>query len=187
LSHRRLLLAALLVACAAAAARAQQPPAQTCKLTVGQSPQLRGFRLGMTLEQAKAHAPRISVQEPNLGYVRAHFAPDNYRDADPNTFEGVRDVFLGFLDERLVSLSVRYDDRVLWRGVGEFASRVSESLKLPDVWRKDDQNGHYAMTCDGFVIAVRLNHITLDAEGVQPVLQERRERLEEERRRKFRP
>lgn len=188
MTHRRLLLAALAVACACAAAQARQgAPAQACKLTPGQSPALRGFRLGMSPEQFKARFPGVPLTEHPMGLTTVYLARGGLQGAEVATFEGVNDINLGFLDGRLVSLSVQYNNLVQWRSGREFASRVSELLKLPDAWREGQGTDNSVMACAGFEIGVSPNHIRLTIPGFQEVLSRRREQHEEERRRAFRP
>jgi hypothetical protein len=187
--HRRLLLAALAVACACAPAPArQEAPAQACKLTLEQSPALRGFRLGMSLEQLKARYPGVPVMEQQeKGHLTAGLARGGFQGADAGTFEGVNDIHLDFLDGRLASLTVHYNNLVKWRSVGEFASRVSELLKLPDAWRTEQDSGSRVMPCADFNIKVAPNRISLTVPGYQESLWRRLEQREEDRRRAFRP
>jgi hypothetical protein len=186
--HRRLLLAALAVACACASARAQQQAlAQACKLTLEQSPALRGFRLGMSLEQFKARYPGVPVTEQPSGLMTVGLARGGFQGADAAAFEGVNNIGLSFLDGRLVSLWVGYDNTVQWRGVEQFASRVSELLKLPDAWVSEPGADTYGMKCAGFQLRVSPNQIHLTIPGYQEVLRARSELREEERRRAFRP
>jgi hypothetical protein len=186
--YRRLLLAALFVASAASAARAQQPqtPAPPCKLTLEQSPALRGFRLGMSIQQLRERLPGIAVTEDTSGLTVARFTPLDFK-TQPVGYEGVNDINFSFLDDRLVSLWVGYDNRVEWKSVGQFASRVSELLKLPDAWREDPGGVRSEMDCSGFKIAVLQNQISLTVSGLYEETSRRRQQRDEERRRKFKP
>jgi hypothetical protein len=187
LIYRRLLFAAFYIACAASAAHAQQPqPPAPCKLTLEQSPALRGFRLGMSVQQLRERLPGIAVTEDASGLTIARFTPFDFK-SQPVGYEGINDINFSFLDDRLVALWVGYDNRVEWQSVGQFASRVSELLKLPDAWREESGGARRTMDCAGFQIAVSPNQISLMVSGLNEETSRRRQQRDEERRRKFKP
>jgi hypothetical protein len=128
-----------------------------CTLKLAQLPQaseLRGFQLGMTTEQVKARVPHIVFgRVDQFGSSKTSLNPDFNTQVDKASFEGVRTVSLDFLDGRLVSLWIGYNDSFKWKTLDQFTSGISESLKLPKAWRVKSRGGSQ-MACDGFQLAV---------------------------------
>jgi hypothetical protein len=181
--HNRLLPTILFALCFAAAAHAQQQPqAQVCTLTVEQAPELRGFRLGMSLDQVKTRIPNIQVRQLEFGLSDASAS-----NLDAALYKGVVAIGFDFLDDRLVSLHVYYES-VPWKSADQFAARVSESLKLPDAW-KTSQGWSKDLKCAGFDVVAQSSPtvITLSVPGYNEILKQRRAQHEEQLRQSFRP
>jgi hypothetical protein len=180
--HNRLLPAILFALCFAAAAHAQQPQSQACTLTVEQAPELRGFRLGMTLDQVRARIPNVQVRQLEFGLSDA-----NASNLDAAAYKGVISIYFGFLDDHLVRLQVFYES-VPWKTADQFASRVSESLRLPDAW-KTSQGWSKELKCVGFDVVAEASPtvITLVVPGYNEILKQRRAQHEEQLRQSFRP
>jgi hypothetical protein len=144
---RLLLVASLLVS----SASAQKP---TCSLRLDQLPEsieLRGFRLGMTFEQAKAHVPQIQRARPDqFGVARISINPYFDPGFDRTRFADVRTVSLDFLDGALVSLWIGFEQTFKWQSLDVFVAGISESLKLPAEWPA--KRGGRQLDCDGFSI-----------------------------------
>ena len=187
--HKRLalLLVTLVALCPDAAPARQSPVQRTCSLTVEQSPALRGFRLGMTLDQFKARVPGVSARDQAFGFKSIYLSSERLKELDAAGYEGVWHISAGFLDERLVTLEVEYNPEVQWKSAGQFASRVSEMLKLPDAWGREVTDNGMEMPCAGFSVVAMPNRIRLAIPGTAATVRERRERREEERRQTFRP
>ena len=141
----------------------EQKPA--CPLGISQSPELRGFRMGMTQAAVLARLPGITVGKPDkFGLARLRLsiidssalilmAPkDKGIQQDmavgPNDgsafvlesgrfpiFKGVRKVQMRFIDGRLSYLEVTYDDSIKWDSIEEFVDTVATNLKLPKDWK----------------------------------------------------
>jgi hypothetical protein len=182
-SPSRILPALLVGLFCAAYAVAQQPP-QTCKLKVENSPELRGFRLGMSLEQIRTRFPKARFYEGNFGQSRLELQSNVLQEADPEKFRGVETIFLDLLDGRVVSVSATYDGAVKWQSIAQFAAAVSEALKLPPAWEAD-QSGR--MNCDGFQIFVNTNHIALVIPGTREIVKRRELAEDDKKRQGFRP
>ena len=74
----------LFIICATAQSVAQETK---CALTMGQSPEVRGLRLGMTLEQVKARFKIIEEEETDdFGVAKLQLDPS------PDVVEAVRDI-----------------------------------------------------------------------------------------------
>jgi hypothetical protein len=119
-----------------------------------QSPEIRGFRLGMSLSEALKQFNglqalpadgigqqriKISVIGGGIFYEGANsssgqkFSPGN--DSYP-VLKGLHSLELGLLDERIYSLSLEYDVSVKWNSLDDFAKQISASLGLTGVWRQ---------------------------------------------------
>jgi hypothetical protein len=183
--YSRLLPVILFSLCFAAAAHAQQ--SQVCTLNVEQAPELRGFRLGMTADQIKARVPGIQIKQQEFGASYAFLSSVDFHNLDAVAYKGINDIGFQFLDDRLVRFTVNYQS-VPWKTAGQFAAKVSESLKLPDVWRDGDNFGK-VLTCAGFDVTANagMNAITLNTPGHNEVVKERREQRDEKLRQDFRP
>jgi hypothetical protein len=145
----------LMVLFACARLTAAQEAACTLKLAqLPQASELRGFQLGMTTEQVRARVPHIIFgRVDQFGSSKTSLNPDFNPDVDKASFEGVRTVSLDFLDGRLTSLWIGYNDSFKWKTLDEFTNGITESLKLPKAWHAKPRGGRQ-MTCDGFQLAV---------------------------------
>lgn len=190
----KILLPAALLVAGASAARAQQPPPQqqpACTVKVGAAPALRGFRLGMTEAEVKARVPGAAVTRDPLGQGAVSFQYSQLKDVDPAAYAGVFYVTLLFIDDRVTSVSVQYDQSITWKSSDHFAERVSELLKLPKAWRqagdpqKNDQ--FRTMQCDGFLLSVYPNFIRVLDDSHEATLARRRDEMDEKRRQTFKP
>jgi hypothetical protein len=182
-------------------------PMLPCPLRLSEAPELRGFRLGMSIDDVRKRLVGVmayftNVERPtDLGFMKVSFRPVVKAGRRNSGLEDIVNVSIEFLDGRLTAVEMGYDSSIKWRGVDEFAARVSESLKLPTVWRRGDSNDSGSsvysgssyqrnLYCDGF---------TLNAEVlVRPKLRvfnqstsltiERRKAAKEERQRQaFKP
>jgi hypothetical protein len=144
----RLLLAALLIASPASAQQA------TCTLKIDQLPasaELRGFRVEMTLDQAKAQVPQIQLARPDqFGVARISINPHFDPSFDRTRFADVRTISLDFLDGRLVSLWIGYESTFKWQTLDSFVTGISKSLNLPAEWPA--KRGGRQLNCNEFSV-----------------------------------
>jgi len=121
----------VLLACALAA------PAQAnkCALKIAelkQAPELYGFRLGMTTDQARGVVPAIQVSpRDDIGFATTSFSPDFNPKIDKAAFAGVRTVSLEFLDGKLFTLWIGFNGSYKWKTLEEFVPGMSTALGLP--------------------------------------------------------
>ena len=146
----------LLVALSTAAPiTAQSTP---CTIRIDQLPEsveLRGFRIGMTLEQAKAHVPQLQLARPDqFGVAKISINPYFDPGFDRTTFADVRTISLDFLDGRLATLWIGYDNTFKWQNLDTFIGGISRALQLPAAW--PSKQGGRQLTCDGFSILASL-------------------------------
>jgi hypothetical protein len=118
-------------------------------------PELHGFRLGMTPEQAKARVPLIQFGHADeIGVIKTSINPLYDPHFDKVTFADVRTISLDFLDEKLTTLWIGYEPTFKWQTVNAFVTGISKSLNLPAAWTV--KRGGQQLHCDGFTIAVSL-------------------------------
>jgi hypothetical protein len=150
--HASLLV--LLVCIFTVAVLAQTVPCRASLNSLPAAPELKGFHLGMTMEQAKAHVPQIVFGPTDLlGSSKTTINPGFDPRADKSKFQDVRSISLDFLDGRLVSLWIGYDSNFKWTGVAEFVAGISQSLSLPNAWIEWRVRGRQ-MRCTDFELTV---------------------------------
>jgi hypothetical protein len=133
-------------------------PGQSCNLKLNQlpnAPELYGFQLGMTAEEAKTRVPLIMFGRPDpFGVMKTSINPSYDPRFDQAAFAGVRTVSFDFLDGRLVTLWIGYDERFKWQTVDDFIAGIKKSLNLSGPWMP--KRGGKESTCDGFTIFVSM-------------------------------
>jgi len=162
----------LLIVCVPAIAQkkteSQKP---VCPLRLDQSPELRGFRLGMTQAAMLARLPGVTLEKPDkFGLARlrlsiidsASLVKSSARDrvvqpdmlAGPNegsayvidssrfpALKGVRRIEMRLIDGRLAYLQISYDDEIKWESIDQFVETISMTLKLPQDWQVPEDSG----------------------------------------------
>ena len=186
-----ILLTPHVILCGATKASAQQGAA--CNLSVGQSPRLRGLRLGMTAEQLGKLYPRLpALKADEFGQARANFS--SLKDVDEAAFEGVESIQLNFVDERLVEFGVYYR-AVPFDSLSQFTAKLRESLKLPEAWEGEGENTR-TLACEGFRMEAGANsywshgmtpYVRLRQPGAEAVVAKRAEEKRERQRQAFKP
>jgi hypothetical protein len=157
-NRTRLFLAALiliLVNCVfSVSGSAQVVPCKVTLSSLPAAPELKGFHLGMTTEQAKSNVPQIVYAPADaLGSIKTTVNPGFDPRADKSRFQDVRSISLEFLDDRLVSLWIGYESNFKWTSVADFVSGISQSLALPSGWTEWKVRGRQ-MRCADFELTV---------------------------------
>jgi hypothetical protein len=136
MNFKHLALLCTLILCGAHVASAQETKC-TLKITqLAAAPELRGFRLGMTMEQFRARVPKLNIRPADeFGTTAINIYPEYETNIDKATFEGVRTISLDFLDGRVVSLWVGYAPDFKWKNFDEFLEGMTRSLSLPVTWQ----------------------------------------------------
>lgn len=133
----------------AAIASGQQ---STCDLKLNQLTQpteLFGFHHGMTFEEVKTRVPQVRFPRPDqAGVIKTTVNPGYSPGFDKTGFEGVRSVSMDFLDGKLTTLWIAYDESFKWQTLEEFIPGISKALNLPAKWSKKGLG--YELNCDGF-------------------------------------
>lgn len=131
----------------------------TCTLTSGQLPEVRGFKLGMTFTELKNHHPNLPAGVADVyGYavidISESYLHEYLRAQDAEGLDGVR---LAFLDGKLVKFRITYSGLTRWNDTDEFLKVLIANLKLPaaPAWQVIDPATRQ-LDCDGNSIQVKL-------------------------------
>jgi hypothetical protein len=136
--------------------QAQEVPCQVGLTALPAAAELKGFRLGMTMGQVKAHVPFVVFGPTEaLGGSKTTINPAYDPRLDKSNFPDVRSISLDFLDGRLVSLWIGYDIGFKWVTIDAFVNGISQSLTLPNAWSTWKARGKQ-MTCTDFQLMVSL-------------------------------
>jgi hypothetical protein len=148
LSHHRLILCLLLLACFSSACSSRGQQAE-CDLNVNNAPDIRGMRLGMTIDEFRDHfyvkpwsvsdyEPELNLSAPNEDGVVV--VPGDFLEGGKVYSLEKGRAHIGqllFIDGRVAHFRVVYEDfteQVVWDDVDRFVSKTSEGLGLPARW-----------------------------------------------------
>ncbi len=175
---------ALLLACALNAA-AQEG---RCVLKLAQlkaAPELHGLRIGMTVEQVKAIVPSLAPDRADdLGFSTTSFSPDFNPQIDKAVYAGVRTVTLDFLDGKLFTIWIGFNDSFKWKTLEEFVPGMSAELGLPPgAWSANSAKPIFE--CDDFELTAQMigqgPSIRLVDKNARELWEQRRTEKEEKR------
>lgn len=154
-----------------------------CSLKLDQlkdAPELFGFRLSMTLDEVKARSSLIKFGPADkFGIVKTSISPHYEPKFDKTVFADVRTISFDFLDGKLVTLWIGFEETSKWARLDEFVATLSKSLNVPSEWPEKLRNGRQ-LACDGFSlfasIIARGPSIRITDDVAQSVIAERREK-----------
>jgi hypothetical protein len=153
MNFKKLVSILTLVFACVGAGKAQE---SRCAMKLAELPlasELRGFRVGMTIEQVRARLPKLQVRPANeFGVTSLNIFPEYETGIDKTAFEGVRSISLDVLDNRVFSLWIGYDKTFKWQSVDEYVQGISSSLKLSDNWRSKFRTR--LLDCSDFTVSV---------------------------------
>lgn len=169
-----------------------------CPLTVEQSPVVRGIKLGQTIAEVRSLFPEAddnynarlalgfeSMRSDDLG-VSMQMITTPF---DSGRLKGTESVMLRYLDGRVASFRINYDNSVRWQSSAHFADAIADQLHLPaEGWRNDGPS--VRLTCSGFyvnVIGVFANQLTISREDLDAEISRRRAKREQQKRADFKP
>lgn len=178
-SNIKSLIPLILVALFCGATAKAQPA--TCSLKPDQlkeAPELFGFHLGMSLDQVKARSALIQFgRADQFGVIKTTINPHYEPRFDKTVFADARTISFDFLDGKLVTLWIGFEETFKWPKIDEFVANLSKALDVPGNWPLN-RNGQQ-LTCDGFSlfasIIARGPGIRVMDEVAQTVIAERRE------------
>jgi hypothetical protein len=142
-----------------------------CTKTLAEAPELRGFKLGMTLDQIRKRIPNFKINKPDeFGFAKgtiysseAKSSLDNPQGTyvNPSKYPEFKEIFmadLGLINERVVRIKIGYPSGELKMENEEFQKSVAESLKLPVSAYVTEEGmfsvGNAMMNCEGFNVEV---------------------------------
>lgn len=159
LRQKSLFLAGATLLSVLSSAAVVQPQAIRCGLKMSELPEsaeMFGFRLGMTTEQVKAHIPQIVFgHTDDFGVSKTTINPDFDPRLNKTAFVGVRTISLDFLDNRVSSLWLGYENSFKWHTAPDAIAGISQSLGLPDSWEPWKSRGS-RIGCADFQITVSM-------------------------------
>lgn len=153
--------------------RAAPAQAVKCKLNLSQAPKLRGFYLGMTLDDVLARYAGLLAPKGTDRYGKSiiNFEVRSGGDKDllnhskgayinvlryPE-FDGVSLVRLTFINFNVSEIRVSYRDPAHWDSHDDFAATVAKQLKLTGAWQQNIEisadefvNKTKTLNCKGF-------------------------------------
>ena len=142
-----LLFLAFLLAFTLSPVNAQQCTQKIADLPA--APELYGFRLGMSKEDVKTRVPQaVFGRSDDFGVSKTTINPYFDPKIDKTKFASVRSVSLDFLDDRLTSLWIGFDETYPVQTVEEFVKTISESLRLPGSWSSWKSRGQHLRCTD---------------------------------------
>ena len=137
---------------------AQAQAGAKCTLTpdqLSQATELKGLWPGMTVEQVTAVVPSLEMgRKDELGLSKTSFSPDFNPKINKTAFQGVRTVSLDFLDDRLFSVWLGYNETFKWKTADEVVQAITKSLKLPNAWETKSRGQQF--TCGEFQLVVTM-------------------------------
>jgi hypothetical protein len=120
-----------------------------------QAPELKGLWPGMTVEQVRGVVPSLEMGgRDETGLSKTSFSPDFNPKIDKTAFQGVRTVSLDFLDGRLFSVWLGYNETFKWKNVDELVRAITQSLKLTGAWETKGRSQQLA--CGNFQLAATM-------------------------------
>jgi hypothetical protein len=147
--------------------------------------ELFGFKLGMSKEEVKARVPQIVFgRTDDFGVSKTTINPYFDPKIDKIKFESVRSVSLDFVDDRLTSLWIGFDETYKVQTVDEFVKTISQALRLPGSWSSWKGRGQH-LRCADFeaIVTTVAGSPTLrliDIEGENTVAARRQEKEEKD-------
>src|SRR5262245_18927312 len=145
-----------------------QPQGPKCRLTLAQSPVIRGLRLGMTSDELFAIFPANESEEfnrtqnlkkaelpPNFGYTFFNFSPSQY--ATKDRFIGIGSLGIGLFDRKVIYISADYYNTPEYDRMDQLMEVISRQFSLPEFkdWQSYKGNmGLSSISCDEFTVQV---------------------------------
>lgn len=196
----------VLLICFAATAKGQSSTSATanqpCKLTVAQSPEIRGVRLGMTAAQLQAAFPEAVNQVGIESAIQASKVPMNYglgrvtlqasQTAPSPKFANINHIGVDLLDGRVSGFYVGYVGPE-WKSTEQFISKLSEAFHLLPApnWSGATSDPQRSLKCDGFVINANsggnYSSVSMSDVSASQTVPNRREADKEKVRQAFKP
>lgn len=148
-----------------------QQEAPQCTLEKSQAPELRGFRLGMDLNQIQKRFSGLKVKEADeFGLRKIVLEGSKTVPADKDVsdiystdralvnttrfpeFADINIIVLELMDDHITSIDITYPHEPPWGTYDVFAAHIAKSLNLPDEKEWRHHQGMASVTCRGFEV-----------------------------------
>ena len=168
--------------------------AQPEQCVIQQVPALRGFRLGMPLMDVKGALEDSSLFDSKISggnSVGSRAVRIQGYELKGDNAEGVDDVNLVFVDDRLSYVKVNFNSGMRWDSAEDFFTRMSETLGLPkpsgDASERgsNQRNQKYTVECRAFSVTLAYAFgvspsVAISDTLAQKTVGERREKTDED-------
>jgi len=136
-----------------------------CTLKLEQAPELRGLKLGMTLQEIQKKYPNVPPSR-EVGYGKSFLSIETVKYPE---LKDVKYLELELVDEKIVKISAYYPKDLNWKAE-ELSKRTAEVMKLDGDWEKSSSLEYRSMYCgvipDAFAVRVGIGTRALDTEGL---------------------
>jgi hypothetical protein len=160
-----------------------------CALTIEQSPDVRGLRLGMTLDQVREVFPELPDPPPDeFGWAGYRINGVEKKDVEIQQArsEGVyiiarvdidrhpetKGVYLRIelVDQHLSLLKVHYVGGEKWTAASDFTRQINRTFGLPGAWERFDSST-YDLLCQQFTVYAGLQSrvVTQEMAALNPI------------------
>ncbi len=164
-----------------------------CVLTIDQSPEIRGFKLGMNQADIESRFEGLKIPTPTeYGTSRIQITPQpaQFHQKDSGVRQGglgsdnssvyvsigrfsdladIKIINLYFREQRLSSYRIFYDSEVTWKSVDDVAKHFASTLNLPGEWGRVSPR-EPALSCGEFVVMVGLENFSAFSGGTDPYI-----------------
>jgi hypothetical protein len=171
-----------------------QTSVDKCSLGVAESPQVRGLKLGQKSEvlrrlfnEEDSRLGRLidSAQRStdDLGRQTVQIYNSMYRNSEK--LKNLTSVNLTYLDDRLASIKLYFDESVRWQSSQHFAAAVADQLQLPTKGWSDPVMPR--LTCTGFFVQVfvfdsrKTSMLLIEEANLELEIQKRKAKKEQKR------
>jgi hypothetical protein len=132
----------------------------------------------MSFDQVQSRVPQVQFgRADEFGVTKTSINPLYDPHFDKSAFADIRTISFDFLDGKLTTLWIGYENTFKWQTVDDFATGVSKSLGLSAPWAP--KRGGEQLHCDGFTILVSLiagsPSIRLSDDAAEQLISQRRE------------
>ncbi|MFN2532659.1 MAG: hypothetical protein ABR555_15310 [Pyrinomonadaceae bacterium] len=108
----------------------------------------------MTTDEVKAHFPQVVFgRADDFGVAKTTINPSFDTSVDKAAYQGVRSISLDFLDTRLTSIWIGFDETFQPNSLPDFVKQISQSFHLPDAWTSARNRGQQ-MRCSDFHVSI---------------------------------
>lgn len=183
-------------------------PPPRCQLTLEQAPAIRGFRLGMSVDEILALMPESAEKLKFKADLERASLPQNYGAADIylvrnlmvlqtpanlERFAGIERINFLVLDNRIASIYVIYlrvnsPVQLFWIAES-WAAKIAQAFSLPDLSFWDTKVNPSRLTCSGFSVSADSGNQSVEIRDntFQKTIEQRRAAEQERLRREFKP